>query len=124
MGNRFLDLAVAIARANKECGHLPRMAAVLTDKYGTVIGLGENRLKTHPLQAKFSRRPGSIYLHAEIDAIVDALKRCRLDDIEEGWLYVARVFKDGTPALARPCLGCQRAIMHFGIQHVEWTDYA
>jgi hypothetical protein len=36
-------------------------------------------------------------------------------------LYVARI-KYGNIRMSKPCLGCQRAIMHFGIPNVYWTE--
>jgi len=105
------------------CAHnpiekLPRMAAVLFTKDGRQWN-GFNRYKTHPLQKKFGRNSESIYLHAEIDAICQAVKHTT---IEGASLYIARVLKNGEPALAKPCVGCERAIVHFGIRYVEWTE--
>lgn len=116
----YLTHAIELALTNPYSGHLPRMGAVLANR-GGLLGVGYNRLKSHPLQAKFSGRPGAIYLHAEIDAVVSALRDFSMPEIEGSTLYVARVLKNGQPGLAKPCPGCQRAIMHFGIANVEWT---
>lgn len=118
--NPHLSYAIELAK-NNPIEKLPALAAVLVLKEGGYV-TGYNRLKTHPLQARFSSRPGAIYLHAEVDAIVNALRYHTLSDLDGSALYVARVLKNGQPALAKPCAGCQRAIVHFGIQHVEWTQ--
>jgi tRNA(Arg) A34 adenosine deaminase TadA len=85
-----------------------------------LISVGVNQLKTHPLQARFGINRDAIYLHAEIDAIRNALKRISLDDLSRTTLYVARI-RDGKPKLSKPCAGCTRAILHFNIHDVYWT---
>ena len=113
-----LELAVEVARSNS-IYKLPKMGAVLVCKEGIAVGL--NQRKTHPLQKKFGKNSDSIYLHAEIDAIVNAIRLGYT--IEGSKLYVARVFRrTELPALAKPCEGCQRAIIHFGIRSVEWSS--
>lgn len=111
--------------------NMSRMAAVLTD--GTLTFIGYNSYKSHPLQKKFSEDPEcKIHVHAETDAIIKACnyftsksgtRRNYWGEIELGnfKLYVARVLADGTPALAKPCIGCQSAIVAFGIKEVCWT---
>src|SRR3990167_9016321 len=81
---------------------LPKMCALLVTKDGHVH-IGYNRYKTHPLQARFGKNDRAIYLHAEIDAIVQAARNH--SDISGGRMWVARVLRDGQPALARPCEG-------------------
>lgn len=115
-----LHLATILARGN-DVKDLPRMAAVIADKRGIVIGTGANSRKTHPLAKKYGKHPEALCLHAEIAAIKDALREIGPDEFSDYTLYVARVLKDGTPALAKPCIGCARAILEFGIGNVEWT---
>ena len=85
-----------------------------------LIGLGVNQMKSHPLQAKFGRKD-AIYIHAEIDAIRNALRRVSVDELQDAVLYVVRS-KRSKPRMSRPCDGCMRAIVHFGIQTVYWTE--
>lgn len=113
-----MALAVAL---NNPVQDLPRMGAVICDSRGYVWGQGMNTRKSDPLAAKYGRHPDAIYPHAELNAIKTALWRYKGINLSEMTLYVARVKKDGTPALAKPCTGCQRAIMEFGIGNVEWT---
>lgn len=113
---KWMNLAIKAAKYNPIKG-LPQVAAVLiTQERGPVIGL--NQRKSHPLQAKFGVRPGLPCIHAEIAAIVKA-SDLWLDDAE---MYIARILKDGTPALAKPCPGCQMAIQAFDIKEVYWTE--
>ena len=85
-----------------------------------LISVGINQKKTHPIQAKFGRNKDAIYLHAEIAAIVNALKVVALDDLRRAVLYVAKYSTNGH-TLSKPCKGCQRAIMHFNIKDCIWT---
>jgi deoxycytidylate deaminase len=88
-----------------------------------LISIGVNQLKTHPLQRRFGANQESIYLHAEIDAIRNALKKISPLDIERATLYIAHV-RNGRPKISKPCKGCARAIIHFGIKDVYWTTDA
>lgn len=84
----------------------------------TIIGVGFNQLKTHPLQKQFAKNSESIYLHAEIDALINSLKRCSVDDLRRATLYVIRVDKRGYLGNSTPCEGCARAIVKFQIRNV------
>lgn len=86
-----------------------------------LISIGVNQLKSHPLQAKFGHNEEAIFLHAEIDAIRNALKRVNSLALQRATLYVARS-KNGRMRLSKPCSGCQKAIIHFNISNVIWTE--
>lgn len=109
-----LDHAIELAIKNPIKGY-PRMAAVLYNKR-KFVSSGYNKIVTHPLQAKFCRHEKAIYLHAEIAAIVAAKK-----SVENMIMYVARVRRDDTPAIAKPCVGCQKALSFFKVKDVFWT---
>jgi len=96
------------------------LKATTYDKRGMKISTGFNSYqKTHPLQKYFSEKAGdSEYktcLHAEIQAIL----RARGKEIDT--LHVARIEKDGTMGMAKPCKVCQEAIKAFGIRKVTYT---
>jgi len=100
-----------------------RIAASLVLK-NSVLSFGFNQRKTHPFQAKFGKNIDSIYLHAEVDAIKNALKSCSLDDLKNSVLYVARsktINKLQVSGLAKPCDGCMRAIANFNIKKVVYS---
>lgn len=86
-----------------------------------LVSVGVNQLKTHPLQKKFGMNAEAIYLHAEVDAIRNALKRVSPLDLQNATLYVAKS-KNGTARMSKPCTGCQKAIIHFGIPNIFWTE--
>jgi tRNA(Arg) A34 adenosine deaminase TadA len=115
----MLDTAIAVARANP-IETLPKMAAVITRR-NKIISVGLNSHKTDPLQLKYSRHPLSICKHAEIDAIKNALKTDRNIDLTKASIFVARVLKNGSTAMAMPCEGCYRALEAFGIKKVYYT---
>ncbi len=113
-----LKILTKIAR-DRPYSKLNRMAALLVTK-DKEYHFGLNSKKTHPLAKKFSNNGKTICLHAEIDAIRNCIRAG--SNPAGGSLYVARVLKDGTPALARPCSGCARAIVAFDIKECYWTE--
>lgn len=117
--DKYLNNLLAIALANPGAGNA-KLAACLV-KRGRVLSYGLNSLKTHPLQAKFGRNQQSIHLHAEIDAIRNALRKHSVGAVAGSTLYAVRVLKDGTKAAAKPCAGCLRAVSHFQIHDVMHT---
>ena len=107
---------------------ISRFASVIVCGKTEIIGF--NQYRSHPLQFRFSTNDDCVYLHSEVDAIrktIQYLARQNgssyrdITDLSDWNMFVARVLKDGSPAMAKPCIGCQRAIMHFNIQHIEWT---
>jgi tRNA(Arg) A34 adenosine deaminase TadA len=101
-------------------------AAVVYKK--TVISIGLNQMKTHPLQSEFGTNEDSIYLHAEIDAIRKALQIIDREQLRLCDMYVARVKKPYpetefyVTGLSKPCPGCLKAIRSFGIKNVYFTE--
>ena len=114
-----LELLMKLARLHSGCAGAKVVASI--EKNGRTISVGYNRRKTHPLAKKFGKNSEAIFLHAEVDAIVKAIQIYGADGLRGSTLRVARVLKDGSAALARPCEGCQRAIVAFEIGEVEWT---
>lgn len=115
-----LDYAVSIARSN-DIKKLPKMGAILYLR-NKPVSIGWNQKKTHPLAKRFQKNDKSDCLHAEIDAIKNALKFYTKDEISKMTLFVARVLKNGKTALAAPCKGCAAAIRHYKIKKVYWTE--
>lgn len=73
--------------------------------------------KTHPIQAKASKLPFSIGIHAEVKCCV-GMPFC---DLENSTLYVARILRDGATALSRPCKSCENFLREAGIKRVFFT---
>lgn len=118
--NRFELAAKAVALTGPGCGghsgHNFRVGAILVQR-ATIVTARYNSYKTHPRLNKWTPYP---YLHAEQAAIFAA-----------GWetvqastglkLYVARVHRDNTLALAKPCSVCQAIISCTPIKEVYYS---
>ena len=91
---------------------------------GRVISFGYNRMKTDPMQAKYSVNKERIYMHAEIHAIKNALRHVSVDELKRATLLVLRTREDTVSGwgMAKPCEGCMRAIAEFGIKNVKYTN--
>lgn len=88
---------------------------------GQIISIGHNKYKTHPIMLKYGKNDKSIYLHAEIDAIVKAINNHGVEVLKKCHLYVLRINKMGQIDKSCPCSGCQRAIEAFQIKKVCYT---
>ncbi len=103
-----------------------RLAAAIVYKK-EIVGYGINQKKTHPLQSRYSTNSKAIYLHAEIAAIANSLKRIDVKQLANSTLYISRMkysCQEKTSfirGLARPCEGCTRAIAAFDLKHVCFT---
>lgn len=123
----FIDIAVKNAISNDRVGGA-RSCALITIR-GRVIGFGRNQRKTHPLQVRFAKNKDAIFLHAEIDAIRNALRFIDVDGLRKVTLYIGRAKKEHNGdnskfiwGLAKPCKnGCMRAIETFGISRICYT---
>lgn len=95
-----------------------RIAAIVTDKRGRILSIGTNSYKkTHSYQAKLAARmgqPDRKYLHAEVQSLL----RCQGEPYA---LYVVRLRKDGSMALAKPCPICQAAAKEKKIKEVYYS---
>lgn len=115
-----LNEAINLARTNPT--DLNKMAAIIVKRNKT-LGKGMNTRKTHPLQKLFSKREVKIALHAEISAIVDALRSHEEEELQGASIFIARILKDGSRAIAKPCPVCDRALSAYGITGIYWTEY-
>lgn len=103
-----------------------KLAACLVIR-NEVISVGFNSEKSHPMQKRFSKNSESIFKHAEVDAIVGALRHIDSDLLKRSTLYVFRVKKKNkgdmtwVDGMAEPCSGCKKAIEHFGIRKVVYS---
>jgi len=103
-----------------------RMSAAVVYK-NDIVAFGVNGKKSHPFQAKFGKNEDSVYLHAETDAIKNALKYISLDEISKSTLYVCRVKYSDTLknkmifGISKPCSGCSRCIATFCIRNVIYS---
>jgi len=107
-----------------------RFASVVASivKNNKVVSFGFNSRKTHPQGKRFAKRVECESIHAEVSAIINAVKKLGSQDLSSCTLYIARSFKSGigkprdTQGLAKPCQGCQKAIGAFNISKVYYTE--
>lgn len=92
------------------------LTALAYDKRGRLLSVGRNSyVRTHPMQAKYSKRvgrPDAIYIHAELDALLKARGPVHK-------LVVMRFNSQGRPVCAKPCAACQLAIHDWGVKIVR-----
>lgn len=95
-----------------------------------LIASGVNQMKTHPLMLNPAYRKDQTFLHAEVDAIRNALKIVSREELSKCELKVVRIkrpnfaSKTWIHGLAKPCAGCSKVIENFGITNVSWTEDA
>lgn len=120
----ILNTLARIAEANDD-SNIKFCAAIV--RGNKIVSYGFNRNKSHPFQAKFSKNPEAIFLHAEVHAIKNALRDLSVEELKNTELYITRVKKPKAGdkhfvwGLAKPCCGCERAIAEFGIKRTVYT---
>ena len=102
------------AKKAAECSTHPqyRVGAALY-KGSRLISTGWNSTKTH--SRSNGRRKG---YHAEFSALIGSSKV----DTAGATIYVTRVYKDGSFAIARPCKHCRKMLESAGVKTVWYTD--
>ena len=105
-------------------GRIKLSAGVVYRKH--LIATGVNSYKSHPMMLQWGKNSDSIFLHAEVDAIKNALRVITQEQLAKCDLYVVRVKKDKRGryiyGLAKPCEGCSRAVATFNIRNVYYTS--
>jgi tRNA(Arg) A34 adenosine deaminase TadA len=117
----MLSEALELARKNEVVG-LPQMGAIIY-KDKKILATGINSKKTHPLMQRFTDNHLKVCLHAEMDAIKNVLRKNSPKILKGASIFVARVMKNGQRGIAKPCTVCQKALEHYGIEAVYWTEY-
>jgi len=124
MNKRFKQTLTDLAIANIGIRNRIKLAAGVVYK-NRLVAVGVNSYKSHPLMSKYGKNPEAIYLHAEVDAIKNALRVLSLQELEKSDILVVRVRKDGhdyKTCLAKPCDGCARAIQAFNLRNLYYTE--
>ena len=109
----FLNFAVRIA----ETSELNQQHGAVIVRGGSVLSFGVNKWRNKSINPPTSDEynPNLSY-HAEVDAINHANS-----DLRGATIYVARIGKDGTHRLSRPCMRCTKALKKAGIKKVVYT---
>ena len=93
-----------------------RLCAVLV-KGGSILSIGFNDTSINSFVRHYATAPHT-NLHAEVDAILQARRKSDLNGCK---IYVARVRRDNSVALARPCNMCQNVLARYGIRTAIYT---
>lgn len=124
--NHVFDTLRIIARDYSTHPRTFLSAAIV--KGNKIIATGVNRMdKTSSFQLKYGRNIESIYPHAEIEAIKNAVKIIHCNDFSDCYIYVCRQKFNSTDknhyidGLAKPCAGCMRAIITFKLKGIVYT---
>lgn len=117
----MLTKAIELAKENEVEG-LPKMAAIIA-KRKKVMSTGYNKRKTHPMMLKFTDNHLRVCVHAEVDAIINALKTHTEKELKGAEIFVARILKNGQRGIAKPCNICQKALDSYGITAIHYTEY-
>lgn len=92
-----------------------RVYCVALNRRGHKIAESSNSyIKTHPYQARITRKEGKVYLHAEVSTLLRARG-------QSATLYVARVGRSGRVLPSCPCDSCRVAIKDSGIERVVYV---
>jgi deoxycytidylate deaminase len=108
MNLRFFDLAKKISKLSN---HTKFKLGCVIVKGSKIVSVGTNNIKTHP------KAPHPFFsLHCEVAAILAARQ-----DLSGCEIYVYREIKNGTPALAKPCIYCLPFIKESGIKETHYS---
>jgi deoxycytidylate deaminase len=127
MSSRIRTMLTRLAHENEGCNGRHKMAAGITYKKH-LIATGTNSYKTHPLMNGGGFRVNQVFIHAEVDAIKNALKLITQEQLVRCSLHVVRLKRpcSGSKAwvygLAKPCPGCEHMIKSFGISRVFYSE--
>ena len=93
---------------------------------GSIISVGWNKNKTHPLQKYYNRfrnfNETSKTIHS-IHAEIDCISKIQYMDIrwDKVKIFVYRERLDGIMGMARPCMACMAYIRDMGIKNIYYT---
>lgn len=116
---KYFNMLHAIAECNEPVRGFRHSSALIIGNQ--IVSVGRNKLKSHPLQKQFGKNDKCIFLHSEVDCIINALRHVEVDDLNRATLYILRLNNRGQRGNSAPCSGCLKAIIHFGIKNVVTT---
>lgn len=85
-------------------------------KSGRVVGTGFNKSRNHPNVIMEGRHRIDCGYHAEAVAIREAGEKAR-----GATIFVARINRNGSDLLSKPCDNCQKLIEESGVKNVIFT---
>lgn len=85
-----------------------------------VLGVGYNKINRYQSKIKTGSWEGS--LHAEISAVLDALRKYHVSELKGATITVVRVDKHNELKLAMPCKNCYNSLRNLGIKEVRFSN--
>jgi deoxycytidylate deaminase len=110
---RFIALATQAAKLS-DC---KKKVGAIIAKGNRIIGIGHNKIKSHPKQINRYTGKAGRAVCAELSAIINSrgnLSKCTI--------CIVRITKDGKLAMAKPCQYCQSYIEEAGIKNIIYTN--
>lgn len=118
----MINKAIELARSQPYVSGEQRVAAILTDKRGKIISTGVNSYrKTHPYQKALAIIAEGNECKNVIHAEFACYLKSRRSTLVPHKIYVARVKKDGSTGMAKPCKTCAALLKRLGVALVEHT---
>lgn len=116
--NKFLQYALESARSHDYAKSLDYQLCAVIVSGGRILSVGFNKHNTNGLTERYKIKDHTCSVHAEIAAVAKARKKIRLEGSK---IYVVRIHRDGTPAMAKPCEMCQHVLFNYGIKKAIFT---
>jgi deoxycytidylate deaminase len=123
--NKIVSTLFLMASDHESTANAKIVAAVVYKNQ--IISYGFNSMKSHPFVIPYQKNEDAIYLHAETDAIKNALKRISVEHLTKCDLFIVRAkhaYSKGKKmryGMAKPCNGCARCITTFGVSSVYYS---
>ena len=125
-GDKNLEILSALfelAKRHERTFRAQTVSAVVYKK--SIIFIGHNSKKTHPIQKSHGNHLYNIYMHAESAAIIKAKKYLSEKQIAKSTLFVVRAKMDNDGkyywGIAKPCASCVAIAKEFGLFKVVYT---
>jgi tRNA(Arg) A34 adenosine deaminase TadA len=112
MKKQFIEEAVL--NAQKSLLYKANHGAVVIHR-GKIVGQGHNKMCI-----EHKNKVNRWSVHAEVDAIHDALRKISREDLKKSTLLVVRL-KEGGLSLSAPCCDCSNYIQRCGINRCYYS---
>ena len=127
MKERFFEEAKKESRLSDYDGAHLGAIAVFRDKY--IIARAHNSYKTNTTQFYYNKyrikdKEDILSKPARSHAEINIYRKIRFLNLpfKDVTVYIYRELKDGSLALSKPCIGCEKALLSLGIRTICWTD--
>jgi tRNA(Arg) A34 adenosine deaminase TadA len=122
---KICDNLFALACDHRATSNARIVAAIVYKNQ--IVSYGFNSKKSHPFVIPYQKNEDAIFLHAETDAIKNALKRISVDQLSKCDLYIIRAKQVSSKnknmifGMSKPCKGCAKCISQFGLRSVIYS---